>query len=371
MNSLASSVGGTSPRKTNRDRSYSSCEQHPLLERLPAGEPLVAAVADAVLAGDQEDHVLAAVAELLGRLHEDVEPAHRLHPAGRVGDDLHPVGDRDTRSPLAAGRGIGFQTAVSTPSKMVRSLSWYSAGNRLRCQLGRAVPGVAVVQVEQDHGVAGPGPQAVERQRREVRAEVHVRVARPVEVLEVVDDRDVRVQLAQEQRRAEPGVADDQVRLEVRPGLEGLVDAVGVPDGVLERAGAVVVVLGRPAVDAGTGCTRSRRPCRPRRSVTNVQRNRCRWTRCPAMWPNWAGKFWWTKRTCIGSSFKFEVSSFKLAAVELETSNWKPETHASRSYAVFSHPWTLGVEVFQLRHLDLVRDPVLLLRSPRCPSAGR
>jgi hypothetical protein len=43
-------------------------------------------------------------------------------------------------------------------------------------------------------------------------------------------------------------VPDDQVRLDVRPGLERVVDAHRVAGGVFEGARAIVVVLGRPTL---------------------------------------------------------------------------------------------------------------------------
>jgi hypothetical protein len=60
---------------------------------------------------------------------------------------------------------------------------------------------------------------------------------RSVKVLEVVDDGDVRVELVQEERRPEAGVRDDQVGTDVvAERTQRVVDAGGVPHGVLERA---------------------------------------------------------------------------------------------------------------------------------------
>ena len=120
-------------------------------------------------------------------------------------------------------------------------LDLLGVGRRQRAPLpgGRAVAGVAVLQVEQQRGVAAVGPEHRLLLGRELRAEVHVAAAGPVEVFEVIDDRAVE-QLAQEERRAEPAVADDEVRGRLQLLAAGLVDAVGVGHCVLEGPGEVV-----------------------------------------------------------------------------------------------------------------------------------
>src|SRR5688572_30072934 len=42
-------------------------------------------------------------------------------------------------------------------------------------------------------------------------------------------------------------MGNDQVELNIRPGLEGIVDSMGLPDAILESAGAIVVLLRRSA----------------------------------------------------------------------------------------------------------------------------
>jgi hypothetical protein len=85
--------------------------------------------------------------------------------------------------------------------------------------------------------------QEVDLGQGELRSEVHVRVVRVVEELEVIDFRDGRIEFGQEQRRAEAAVADDQIRPQVRMLPARLIDPVGVPDRVLERPAAIMGCL--------------------------------------------------------------------------------------------------------------------------------
>src|SRR5207245_2114574 len=73
--------------------------EHPFLERLLPSDRRVAAVADAIFAYNDEDHVLAPFAKQPSRLHEDVEAAHALHAAGNIGDDLDIVGNEPVAYP--------------------------------------------------------------------------------------------------------------------------------------------------------------------------------------------------------------------------------------------------------------------------------
>src|SRR5207249_1245905 len=113
---------------------------------------------------DDEDHVLAAVAKLLGHLHEDVEAAHRLEAAGNIGDDAHVVGNyvladlaRRTKKPGFSKKPgfCGARTlkprspqlgvdAVEDDADFVVKLFRQPAA----LPLGRAVAGVAIVEVE-------------------------------------------------------------------------------------------------------------------------------------------------------------------------------------------------------------------------------
>ncbi len=60
-------------------------------------------------------------------------------------------------------------------------------------------------------------------------------------ILEEVDDGGIAVQFAKEQGAAKAAVADDQIGLYVGAGLEGLIDAIAIPDLVFERARAEMV----------------------------------------------------------------------------------------------------------------------------------
>src|SRR5687768_12764398 len=110
----------------------------------------------------------------------------------------------------------------------------------------RAIAELAVLKVQQDHGVSAARAQELFRGKLpvEVVPEGHVAlsVVRVVVVLEEVDARNIRVNLAQEQRAAEAAVADDEIRLNVRPFDHRPDHPVAVPHIVLEGARAEVVV---------------------------------------------------------------------------------------------------------------------------------
>jgi hypothetical protein len=114
--------------------------------------------------------------------------------------------------------------------------------------VGGAVAEVAVLQVEEDGGVAEAGADAVLLRRRGVGAEVDVGVFRPVIVLEVVDDRRA-VQLPQRQGRDEAAVRDDDVGADIGPRLERLVGGLRVQGDVLEGAAVVLAAVRRAALD--------------------------------------------------------------------------------------------------------------------------
>ena len=171
-----------------------------------------------------------------GRLHEDVEPAHRLEAAADVGDD--PGGWPDLAIAHATGEArsavedIGLD-AVEDDGDLVPQLG----GEELALEMGGAVARPAVDQVEQDHRVARPHAEEVDLRRGELGAEIHVGAMRMVVILEIVDDRRVGKQFGQEERGAEPAMSDDQVRPELGVGLARLEHAVGVRDRRSRRSG--------------------------------------------------------------------------------------------------------------------------------------
>ena len=93
-----------------------------------------------------------------------------------------------------------------------------------------------------------PGAQEVDLRRRELGPEIHVGAVGVIVILEVVDDGHIGKQLGQEERRAEPAVADDQVGAKLGMGLACLEDAVRSARCCSRRSGC------------NSGSTRGRRP---------------------------------------------------------------------------------------------------------------
>jgi hypothetical protein len=89
-------------------------------------------------------------------------------------------------------------------------------------------------------------------------------------------------------------MGDHQVGADVGPGFEGLVDGLGVPDGVLERPVAIVVLLSCAALDAVLDKSYVAGPAgqsfRDERVTEAVVADQV------------AGKFWWTNKTCMSVS---------------------------------------------------------------------
>src|ERR1700730_10680530 len=107
----------------------------------------------------------------------------------------------------------------------------------------RRVTAIAAVQVHEQDGVAGAGAQLVDFRKWKIGPEVHIRVDRPVVVLEVVDNRAIAIELAKKGAGQEAGMGYDDVGLDVGTSAQGVVDGVAVPDGVLKRSAAVMVLL--------------------------------------------------------------------------------------------------------------------------------
>lgn len=107
----------------------------------------------------------------------------------------------------------------------------------------------AVVEVEQECGVAGLGAEEIYGLVGEVLAEVHIRIMGRIKIFKIIDDGDIAIKFAEEKRGTEPGMANDEVRLDIRPGGESLINGVGVPDGIFKSAGTVMIVLSGPALE--------------------------------------------------------------------------------------------------------------------------
>ena len=204
----------------------------------------VAAVANTIGADAQKNHILPSIANPLGDFHEDVEAAHRLEPARDVGDNPRPRRDLSVANPP--------RNVAAIPNVRVDAVE-HRVDFRLVLDreqallpLRRRVPGRARLQVEQDHRVSSARAQQVQLFDRNLRAEVEVRVAAVIVVLEVIDDRAV-VKVGQKRRRTEPTVSDNEVRLHFGMRLHHFVDTVRVPHTVLERPAAIVDRLGRSA----------------------------------------------------------------------------------------------------------------------------
>lgn len=181
--------------------------------------------------------------------------AHHLQATGDVGDELLPGGELEVADPavgdLLALPDLGVDAVVDH-----LELGLVGDRHQLVLVVGRVVAGGAVLEVQEDHRVAGGAAEAIDLRGGQLGTEVEVGVARAVEVLEVVDHLRLGIEFPQEQGRAPAGVTDDQVRLD-RGGdrLQSLIDPGRVPDPVLEGAGEVVGLLGRgpagPVLDVG------------------------------------------------------------------------------------------------------------------------
>ena len=112
-------------------------------------------------------------------------------------------------------------------------------------------------------------------------------------ILAEIDDRHIRIKLAKKQRGAKAAVADDQVGLDVLAILERLIDAIAMPDGVFERAGAEMVLRGRAAGELVLNALDAR-VLSADGLVGKRARQPWRCTSALAIWPNCAGKLGWT-----------------------------------------------------------------------------
>src|SRR5262249_16871098 len=85
--------------------------------------------------------------------------------------------------------------------------------------------------------------------RDDIGPEVEIGIARVVVVLEVIDDR-AAIKFAQEHRGNVARMADDEIGYDIGAGLEGVVNAVAVPDEVFKGGAAVIRALGGPAAQS-------------------------------------------------------------------------------------------------------------------------
>ena len=96
----------------------------------------VAAVADAVVAGDDRDRPRVGGEDGGQRRHELREAAMRLHPARRVGDETGALGEEAVERVRPRAPGAGRKRSVSTPSWSTVSRSRKAGGN---CAAWKAV----------------------------------------------------------------------------------------------------------------------------------------------------------------------------------------------------------------------------------------
>src|SRR5262249_24435660 len=142
--------------------------EHPLLEALHAGEVLVTAVANAVLADHDKQHIGPALIEQLGGFHENVEATDALHAARYVGDDPR-IFRNDTVADAARDASQRPPDAGVDAVEDGADLVLEDGGEQAPLPARGAVAGVTVLEVEQQDGVASPGPKAIDRRIREVR----------------------------------------------------------------------------------------------------------------------------------------------------------------------------------------------------------
>ena len=158
------------------------------------------------------------------------------------------------------------------PSKIVRILGWNSAGKVLRCHSVGLIARGRGFEVQQGRGVQRPAPQPIVLRRRELGAEVEVAVAGPMEVFAIGDEGAV-VEVGQEQGRAEPGMADDEVRSNLGPGLQRLVDGLVVPHRDVEVERERIRLSATPRANRTAASARREGPDRDGRPAGTVTRS--------------------------------------------------------------------------------------------------
>ena len=170
-----------------------------LFERAMTDVLLVAPVADAVAADDDEQDIGVLAVNQSGGAHEDVEPAHRLESAAHIGHDARRLGNfqaphaaRDVR---AAMKHLGLDTVEDH-----FDLGLIHGGEKAFLVMRRAVAQAAVIQVQENHRVARAGAEEVARLRREFGTEVEVRAVRMIVMLEIVHNRHARESLGKIER---------------------------------------------------------------------------------------------------------------------------------------------------------------------------
>src|SRR6516162_10039113 len=169
----------------------------------------VRAVDDVIRTDDDEKDVGPHGTDALGHLHENVEAAYGFQAARDVRNDAG-IGWQGREIADAAGGGTAVPEVPVNAVEDRRYLVAVLLGEGVALPLGGTVAGRAGLQVEKRHGVAGAGAEEVEIARRIVGTEIDVGLAGAVEVLEVVQDR-ARVEVGEEQRRAETAMADNEV----------------------------------------------------------------------------------------------------------------------------------------------------------------
>jgi len=205
----------------------------------------VTAVGDPIGTDHDEQHVGVALGDPLGGLHKDVKAAHRLEAAGDVGDDLDAVGDRLARDDslrVLDPRPDGAIDSVEDDFDLVEIFG----GEQTSLPYGWAVAAVAVVEVEQDHGVAAVGPQKVDLAGQELGTEIEVGTVGVVKIFKIVENRAIE-QLSQEEGRAEAGMAHDEVGFEAGELAAGGVDPVGVGHRVFKGSHTIMGCFGGSA----------------------------------------------------------------------------------------------------------------------------
>ena len=179
----------------------------------------------------------------LGEAHEDVEPPHRLKPAGRIRDEFNVVRHNyPTHLPLAHGRAAvpnASVDAVEVHFDLVAEVGREAIALPVR----RAKSDRGGIQIEQQRRVAKPCPCSLLGGRRLLRSEVHVGADGVVEVFQVRHDR-AAVKLLQRHRRHEPRVGHNQIRADVRTRRKNLGSRTGLVGNVFKATGVEVRVLG-------------------------------------------------------------------------------------------------------------------------------
>src|SRR6266540_5260296 len=178
--------------------------QNVLLETLLLDVLEIRAVFDRVPPSHEEDHVGIGLVDQLGHPHENVEAPHGLEAARYVRHEPGAL-PATARNGLSAPEA-GVDSVVDHPD-----LGPVGLGEEALLEVGRRIPGGAVLEMQHDHGVLDPVAEHGSFGDRPLRTEVDRRPVRAIEVLEIVDHWDLGVQLPKEEGGSPPGMADDEV----------------------------------------------------------------------------------------------------------------------------------------------------------------